>query len=208
MRKRTPKASEGGSTHDRALVVAIRLIQERGYNGFSFNDIASELGISHVAVHHHFATKADLVVAAVRHYSDAFAAEVAAIEARGLAAADALRAYAQLFQATLADRQRVCLCGMLTAELLSLPASARQLVRRFYERNEEWLAKVLQRIDRVDATGAAALAAAFLSALEGAMLTARAFDDGRRLADAADWLITKIVGPAARPTPATRSKRP
>ena len=207
MAKRAKNRGEPGNTRAQCLAVAIRLIQERGYNGFSFKDIAGELGISHVAVHHHFATKADLVVAALQHYSDAFTVELAAIDARNLDATEALGAYVRLFQATLRDGQRICLCGMLTAELMSLPASAKPHLRGFYERNEAWLKTVLQRIG-VEPHRADSLAAAFLAALEGAMMLARAFDDEQRLTAAAEWLVGQLgqAPPKARPTRTSGSR--
>ena len=209
MPKHTRGMDDGDSTRDRALAIAIRLIQERGYNGFSFQDIAKELGISHVAVHHHFATKADLVTAAIRHYSEAFAAELRAIDQQQMAPAAALRSFAQLFRATLADGSRICLCGMLTAELTSLPDQATPLLRRFYEDNEAWLTGVLRRSQSLSAARAATLAAAFLAALEGAMMSARAFGDERRLADAAEWLISHLAesAQALRKQPARRRTR-
>lgn len=209
MPKHTRGMDDGDSTRDRALAIAIRLIQERGYNGFSFQDIAKELGISHVAVHHHFATKADLVTAAIRRYSEAFAAELRAIDQQQMAPAAALRAFAQLFRATLADGSRICLCGMLTAELTSLPDQATPLLRRFYEDNEAWLTGVLRRSQSLSAARAATLAAAFLAALEGAMMSARAFGDERRLADAAEWLIGHLAesAQALRKQPARRRTR-
>jgi len=40
--------------------VAERLVQVRGFNGFSYADIAAELHITKASLHYHFATKADL----------------------------------------------------------------------------------------------------------------------------------------------------
>jgi hypothetical protein len=47
-------------TAARILDVAERLAQVRGFNGFSYADIAAELGITKAALHYHFASKADL----------------------------------------------------------------------------------------------------------------------------------------------------
>jgi TetR/AcrR family transcriptional repressor of nem operon len=33
-------------------------LQTRGYNGFTYADIAAELGIAKASLHHHFASKA------------------------------------------------------------------------------------------------------------------------------------------------------
>ena len=103
----------------------------------------------------------------------------------------------------------ICLCGMLTAELTSLPDQATPLLRRFYEDNEAWLTGVLRRSQSLSAARAATLAAAFLAALEGAMMSARAFGDERRLADAAEWLIGHLAesAQALRKQPARRRTR-
>ena len=42
------------------LDAAERLVQVRGFNGFSYADIAAELQITEASLHYHFATKADL----------------------------------------------------------------------------------------------------------------------------------------------------
>ena len=47
-------------TASRILDVAERLAQTQGYNGFSYADIAAELGITKASLHYHFASKADL----------------------------------------------------------------------------------------------------------------------------------------------------
>ena len=42
------------------LDVAQQLIQTRGYNAFSYADIASQVGIRTATIHYYFPTKADL----------------------------------------------------------------------------------------------------------------------------------------------------
>jgi TetR/AcrR family transcriptional repressor of nem operon len=46
--------------YDQILDVAEHLAQVRGFNGFSYADIAAELGITKAAVHYHFANKSEL----------------------------------------------------------------------------------------------------------------------------------------------------
>src|ERR1700712_3588596 len=55
----------GNGTTVRILDVAERLLQVRGYNGFSYGDVATELGITGAALHYHFAGKAELGLALV-----------------------------------------------------------------------------------------------------------------------------------------------
>ncbi len=50
-------------TSQQILDIAQRLVQTRGFNDFSYADIASALNISKASLHYHFASKAKLGVA-------------------------------------------------------------------------------------------------------------------------------------------------
>lgn len=185
-----------GSTKERILQVATGMMQARGFHGFTFQEVAKELGVSHVAVHHHFKTKGALGAAALQAYTDRFVAELDAISARGQAPTAQLRAYARLFEAVVDGSERVCLCSILAAEIATLPDEIKPEVVRFYDSNEQWLGKVIAA-----ATGKRATtqwvkqqAAAFLSLLGGAMIGARTFADPRRLSSAATLWLTGLSG--------------
>ena len=60
-------------TASRILDVAERLVQIRGFNGFSYADVAAELKISKAALHYHFAGKAELGEALLARYAARFA---------------------------------------------------------------------------------------------------------------------------------------
>lgn len=45
---------------EQILTSAQRLVQQRGFNGFSYADIADEVGIRKASLHHYFPTKTDL----------------------------------------------------------------------------------------------------------------------------------------------------
>ena len=49
---RDARRTEGG-TASKILDVAERLVQLRGFNGFSYADVAEELGISKASLHYH-----------------------------------------------------------------------------------------------------------------------------------------------------------
>ena len=55
------RVAEG--TAARVLDVAESLIQQRGYAGFSFDDVAQVVGLRKPSVHHHFRTKGDFLAA-------------------------------------------------------------------------------------------------------------------------------------------------
>src|SRR5215472_3290331 len=108
----TARRRGDADTASRILDVAERLAQVRGFNGFSYADIAAELGITKAALHYHFAGKADLGEALIGRYADRFGQALAALSATEPTAAGKLRGYADLYLGVLRDH-RMCLCGIL-----------------------------------------------------------------------------------------------
>lgn len=51
------------STHDSIIELTDTLIQQNGYQGFSYADLAETLGIRKASIHYHFQTKTDLGLA-------------------------------------------------------------------------------------------------------------------------------------------------
>jgi TetR/AcrR family transcriptional repressor of nem operon len=187
-------------TATRILDVAERLAQTRGFNGFSYADIAIELGITKAALHYHFASKANLGQALIGRYAARFGEALAAIDASTTAAPAKLRGYAGLYADVLRN-QRMCLCGMLAAEYPTLPGAMQASVVSFFDQNETWLQHVLEQ-GRSDGslhfTGSPRdTARMIISCLEGAMLVTRPYGDIPRFQDAAASLITGLTSPAA-----------
>jgi TetR/AcrR family transcriptional repressor of nem operon len=188
------------ATHTRILDVAERLVQTRGFNGFSYADIASEVGITKASLHYHFATKAELGVTLIARYSEAFAAALQRISATPADAARRLRAYVKLYADVLTD-QRMCLCGMLAAEYATLPPPMQTAIRAFFEVNEGWVAQQLELGVRAGALAlrvpARDAARMLVGALEGEMLVARAWGEPARFAAAAALLRGQLAVRAA-----------
>ena len=183
------------ATRGRILDVAEQLVQTRGFNGFSYADIAVEVGITKASLHYHFATKAELGRTLVARYTEACGAARERIS-RALADARAqLRAYVELYGDVLRE-ERLCLCGMVAAEYATLPAAMQEALRVFFELNERWLTALLEAGQaagtlalRTSSTQAARM---LVGALEGQMLVARAYGDPARFAAAAELLLTQL----------------
>jgi len=192
--------AEPGDTASRVLDVAERLVQGRGFNGFSYADAAAELGITKAALHYHFAGKAELGEALITRYAERFAEALHAIDAGTTDAMERLRAYAELYGDVLRT-ERMCLCGMLAAEYQTLPAPMQDAVVRFFDDNETWLAAVLEdgrRAGTVHYAGDARdVARMIVGALEGAMLVARLHSDPGRFSEAADRLLASLAADGA-----------
>jgi TetR/AcrR family transcriptional repressor of nem operon len=178
------------------LDAAERLVQVRGFNAFSYADIAAELGITKAGLHYHFASKAELGRALIERYSERFALALAEIDAGDGDASAKLTAYAEIYAAVLRDR-RMCLCGMLAADYDTLPEPMREAVVRFFDSNEAWLAGVLAEGEREGSLrlGGSEREAAqtIVSGLEGAMLVARPYGDVSRFESAATRLLRSFA---------------
>jgi len=196
---------DDAGTASRILDVAERLVQVRGFNGFSYADIAAELHVTKAALHYHFSGKADLGQALLARYASRFADALARADAGGLSASGKLAAYADLYLQVLRDR-KMCLCGMLAAEYQTLPQPMQDAVIKFFDQNESWLEGVLaQGRDEggLQFTGSARdTARMVVSGLEGAMLIARPYGDIARFQAAAANLLAGLAPAAGQASPA------
>jgi TetR/AcrR family transcriptional regulator, transcriptional repressor for nem operon len=186
------RVRDDGDTATRILDSAESLVQVRGFNGFSYADVAAELAVTKASLHYHFPGKAELGRALIARYATRFNAALAEIDARAEEAPTRLSAYARLYADVLRG-QRMCLCGMLAAEYQTLPEPMREAVIGFFDENETWVEGVLV-LGRDEGTLAFAgdpreAARLIVSALEGAMLVARPYGDVERFETAADRLL-------------------
>ena len=193
------RVKDDGDTATRILDSAESLVQVRGFNGFSYADVAAELAVTKASLHYHSPGKAELGRALIERYTLRFAAALAEIDARIPEAPAKLSAYAGLYSDVLRG-QRMCLCGMLAAEYQTLPDPMREAVIAFIDANEAWVEKVLsdgRRDGTIALAGPASDAARLIvSGLEGAMLVARPYGNLARFDTAAAGLLAGFLAPA------------
>jgi len=60
------------NTKRKILDLTEALLQDKGFNGFSYAHIAAELGVKNAAIHYHFPTKEALGCAVIQRYRDRF----------------------------------------------------------------------------------------------------------------------------------------
>src|SRR5256714_12806432 len=132
------------ATSQRILDIAERLVQTRGFNGFSYADIAEALKVTKASLHYHYPAKADLGKELIERYEKNFLAALAAIDADTVDARAKLKRYAAIYAGVL-RADRMCLCGMLAAEFATLPKPMKEPMRHFFDENERWLTALLQQ---------------------------------------------------------------
>jgi len=188
-----------GATADRILDLGEHFIQTRGFNAFSYADVAAKIGIRTPSLHHHFKTKAALGVAIIARYVARFHAARDGIDAAAPAAPERLRRYTTLFAGVLA-RKRMCLCGVLAAEYKTLPPPMQKSIRAFLADNERWLTEVIAE-GRAAGTLLPAgtdreVARLLLGGLEGGMLVAQPTRDTAGFEATARLLVNGLLRPA------------
>ena len=172
------------TTSDNILRCAQSLVIAGGYNGFSYADIAKVIGIRNASIHHHFPSKAILVRTLASRYREEVDAGIAEMERRFPDPVEQLRAYAGYWEACIADSTSpFCVCALLACEMPILPAEIALEVRAHFRVLSAWLASVLARGAKQGSfqltESPKAEAEIFMAAVHGAMLSARAYGDGK-----------------------------
>src|SRR3981081_2930087 len=109
---------------------AERRMRLGGFNGFSFREIATDVGVKSSSVHYHFPTKEKLAAAVIHRYTD----EVAELVHHERAAdSDPVKGWTRAFRGTLHSEERMCPCTVLGAGALDLPPEVAAEVKRFFK---------------------------------------------------------------------------
>ncbi|UCE90023.1 MAG: TetR/AcrR family transcriptional regulator [Pseudomonadota bacterium] len=131
-------------TREQILDAAETLLQQRGFNAFSYQNISQPLGIRNAAVHYHFPTKGNLGAALIDRYRRRFHAWVAAHRRRGSDPATLLNGYFAIPLNYLRHDNCVCPLGVLEAEFNAIPDDMRVATRALDAEIREFLAGVLR----------------------------------------------------------------
>ena len=186
---------------DKIMDIAQELVQTRGFHGFSFRDISDKVGIRTASIHYYFPTKGDLGGAMLARIQSGFNAALEQIDQDCERSEDKLYRFASIFMDTFGVGDRLCPFCMFATAQETVPEPVRQQVMAFWDLGEQWLTRVIEegrlRGDwRTDLEDSALIARTFISALEGAMVTSRAYRDPQRLRRTADYLIKRLKAKA------------
>lgn len=187
----------------RVADVAERLIQERGFGGMSYEDLAGELGIRKASVYHHFPGKDMLGMVVAQRHLHRTRKVLLDLESLSPCAEAALRGYVAHFQDTYANGRRLCPFGMLGAEHGTLSPALRAEIERFFRVNLDWLTEILARGrhagEFLHAQPDAVVARHLFCALEGAMVVGRGMAEPTAVSDLGSAFIDALCRRAATP---------
>lgn len=164
-------------TRTRILDSAQSLLETRGFNAFSYQDIADELGIKKASLHYHFPSKTHLGAALAQRHADQARAILAELDAAALSPAQMLDGFIRPFIDIASSCKRMCPGGMLAAEFSTLAPDVQSQLQSFFHVIHSWLCRLLSQGRE---SGAFAFdgtpdtrADIIISTLEGAILLAR-----------------------------------
>ena len=190
------------NTAEQILDCAHALLVEVGYSGFSYADIAERVAIRKPSIHHHFPTKAHLVLKVVQRYRDVIKMAMEEGARRTSDPLQQLTGYTHYWATCIGDGSMpFCVCAMLASELRTLPAEVGAEITGHFNTLAAWLEDILAR---GQASGQFVLqqpvaleAQSFMALVHGAMLSARALADGAMFAAIAQAGVARLQGPAA-----------
>lgn len=129
---------KAGETPGKILSLGGKFIQERGVNGFSFADIAQEMGIRKASIHYYFPSKMDLVAKVLEDYNQAFEQDLEKIKEDSETLFQRLLDFTGLYRAEL-EQGMISLPSMLAIENHFLSDEINQAVQTFFQMNMRWL---------------------------------------------------------------------
>ena len=166
------------NTQRAILDLAESMLQDKGFNGFSYAHIAAELGVKNAAIHYHFPSKEELGCAVIQRYRDRFQLWINNARVKDLSAEEKLDWFFGIYTNMRADKGKVCLAGSLETDFNAIPDSMREQTQALTREMLSWLQAALNEGRQAnvfqfngDAAGKAAL---ILSSLQGGLQIARA----------------------------------
>ena len=165
------------------LNLAESLLQDKGFNGFSYAHISSELGVKNAAIHYHYPTKEALGCAVVKRYRDRFQLWINNSRVKDLSQKEKLDWFFSIYTDTRADKGKVCLVGSMEAEFNSIPQDLQVEITALHKELLDWLQTMLAEGRDAGAfkfNGEPANKAALIhSSLQGGLQMARALGTKR-----------------------------
>lgn len=179
-------------------------VRKRGYNGFSLDEVACEVGIQKSSIYHHYSSKSELIAALLKRFSGrifSFLEHVAGTESR---AGDRLRAYLLETRGLIEEGDSICLSIALNIDQQSLQAKIVNDLALFHQINIDWLTATFELGLRdgsiTDIGNPAEEASACLALVDGAQLIARAHQNAKLYDHAIGLLRSRIVASGTKDT--------
>lgn len=183
------------NTQINILKEAERCLQLKGYNGFSYKDLSKVIGIKTSSIHYYYPTKVDLVVGVIAFYEEGFIEDLTRISRAEQSIAEKLIDFTNvIFAKTFSDDCKMCLGGILAAEVCDLDPKIQAKLKHFFAKIESWIVSIIKdaSVDRPlkDKAMPEIFAKQLIIQIEGALILARLFDDRYYLSTIESFIST------------------
>ena len=163
-------------TRTKILNSAQRLIQTRSFEGFSFQDIADEVGIRKASLYHHFDSKDAVAIAVLNRGANWVTGQLDAT--KELAPPERLERYFDLFHDLHGKAERMCPGGSFASVFGAMSPAVQRALHAFTKMHLDWLEGVVREGAALGAfeIGEQAprdVALQVFSSVQGALLTGR-----------------------------------
>lgn len=131
-------------TKNQILDIAEALLQERGYHAFSYQHIASKLGVKNAAIHYHYPSKNDLAVALVARYRRRFGRWSENLEKDKAAPWVCFESYIDTCR-YLIESNKICVLGMMAAEFNTMAVEVQREIQLLQDEVVSYFSDLLKR---------------------------------------------------------------
>lgn len=128
-------------TKEQIIQLADNLIREKGYNAFSFYDIAKSVGIKTASIHYHFPTKSDLGIAVIEQHIYGLNHIIEKYKEKS--PTEKLEKFFSIYS-YIKKENKVCLIGALATDLNTLDQKVQEKLRTFSDCLLEWVSNFLE----------------------------------------------------------------
>ena len=178
-------------TGKKILDYAQKLIVQRGFNAFSYKDLADKIGIKTSSIHYYFPTKEDLSLAVAERFVKDFSDELNKLDSSISSPLRRIEHYGKLFLSALDDGEGFCLCASLATDRVSLSDDTKEVVKNFFRSSQDWVKKTIkagqEKGEISEQLNAAKTAVSIVSLFEGALVLARAHQEEKPVKEAISW---------------------
>ncbi len=130
-------------TREKILELGEELILTKGYNGFSYQDISTVMGIKNAAVHYYFPSKENLGLSILKTNAQRFEEMVENMQNRGFNEWQQMEAFTKVYIKSNREN-KICLIGSLGTDINTLTDPMRTELQKMVDRIVSWLELTLQ----------------------------------------------------------------
>lgn len=173
-------------------------MQEKGYHGWSYENIAATVNLRKATLHYYFPKKEILVRELLQEAQGQMRSYFKTLEQQEKAPEKQLKGVVDFFAAVLDQPDCFCLCGMLAADAVTVALPIKEDLILFFAELEGLIAKIIEAGNRQQSWKTRLYpsfeAKSMIASFEGMLLLARLNGDKAHFTEAAEHYLARVIG--------------